>query len=146
MISRVEGWMVSPRKSRRKSACFSRTTTSTPARASKKPSIIPAGPPPTMQQSVLVSFINNLADGWLERYASRAVLAHDAGAWFKGLEISEERVYLTANGRGVTGAPVGLLCGLSVTGSAEVFAASRHFRIACSGFGGTPLPILCCFR
>ncbi len=41
--------MVSPRKSRRKSACFSRTTTCTPARASKRPSIIPAGPPPTMQ-------------------------------------------------------------------------------------------------
>ena len=31
----VEGWMVSPRKSRRKSACFSSTTTSTPARASR---------------------------------------------------------------------------------------------------------------
>src|SRR5213078_1420502 len=38
-----------PRKSRRKSACFSRTTTSTPARANNSPSIIPAGPPPAMQ-------------------------------------------------------------------------------------------------
>src|SRR5215472_16841642 len=50
MVSRVEGWTVSPRKSRKKSACFSRTSTSTPARASRKPSIMPAGPPPTMQQ------------------------------------------------------------------------------------------------
>src|SRR5579864_5286153 len=41
--------MVSPRKSRRKSACFSRTRTSIPARANRYPSIIPAGPPPTMQ-------------------------------------------------------------------------------------------------
>src|SRR6266508_6488915 len=44
--------MVSPRKSRRKSACFSSTTTSTPARASRKPSISPHGPPPTMQHRV----------------------------------------------------------------------------------------------
>src|SRR5215212_8019496 len=50
ITSSVEGWIVSPRKSRRKSACFSRTRTSTPARASKNPSIIPAGPPPTTQQ------------------------------------------------------------------------------------------------
>src|SRR5580700_10247891 len=42
--------MVSPRKSRRKSLCFSRTATSTPARASRKPSTIPAGPPPAIQQ------------------------------------------------------------------------------------------------
>src|SRR6185436_19336964 len=42
--------MVSPRKSRRKSLCFSSTRTSTPARASNNPSIIPAGPPPAMQQ------------------------------------------------------------------------------------------------
>src|SRR5580700_11721155 len=48
--SRVEGWIVSPRKSRRKSACFSRTIVSTPTRARRNPSIIPAGPPPTMQQ------------------------------------------------------------------------------------------------
>src|SRR5206468_6311060 len=41
-----------PRKSRRKSACFSRTTTFTPARARRKPSIIPAGPPPTTTQRV----------------------------------------------------------------------------------------------
>jgi hypothetical protein len=46
------GGIVSPRKSRRKSACFSRTTTATPIRASRKPSIIPAGPPPAMQQIV----------------------------------------------------------------------------------------------
>src|SRR5438552_3314304 len=44
--------MVSPRKSRRKSACFSRTMTRTPARASRNPSIIPAGPPPIMTQRV----------------------------------------------------------------------------------------------
>src|SRR5437867_7081644 len=41
--------MVSPRKSRRKSACFSRTRTYTPAWARSMPSIIPAGPPPAMQ-------------------------------------------------------------------------------------------------
>src|SRR5262249_11282934 len=52
ITSRVEGWMVSPRKSRRKSPCFSSTTTSTPARASRKPSMSPHGPPPTMQQRV----------------------------------------------------------------------------------------------
>src|SRR5260370_897696 len=52
MISSVEGWMVSPRKSRRKSACFSSTTTSIPARASRTPSIIPAGPLPPMQPGV----------------------------------------------------------------------------------------------
>src|SRR5437867_7482577 len=50
MTSSVEGWIVSPRKSRRKSACFSRTSTSTPARANSSPSMIPAGPPPTTQQ------------------------------------------------------------------------------------------------
>ena len=52
MTSKVEGWIVSPRKSRRKSSCFSSTTTSTPARASNKPNIIPAGPPPATQQRV----------------------------------------------------------------------------------------------
>ena len=46
----VDGWMVSPRKSRKKSACFSSTTTSSPARARISPSIIPAGPPPEMAQ------------------------------------------------------------------------------------------------
>src|SRR5690348_7898836 len=54
--SSVEGWMVSPRKSRRKSACFSSTATLTPARASRKPSIMPAGPPPAMQQVVVRVF------------------------------------------------------------------------------------------
>ncbi len=54
MISSVEGWMVSPRKSRKKSACFSSTTTSMPARASRKPSIMPAGPPPAMAQVVVM--------------------------------------------------------------------------------------------
>src|SRR5207249_3027572 len=49
MTSSVEGWIVSPRKSRRKSACFSRTSTSTPVRANSSPSMIPAGPPPAMQ-------------------------------------------------------------------------------------------------
>src|SRR6185437_3945607 len=52
--SSVDGCTVSPRKSRRKSACFSNTVTATPARASRKPSIIPAGPPPAMQQVVLM--------------------------------------------------------------------------------------------
>src|SRR6516225_5880594 len=44
--------MVSPRKSRRKSPCFSSTTTSTQARASSNPNMSPHGPPPTMQQRV----------------------------------------------------------------------------------------------
>src|SRR5262245_16645008 len=48
ITSSVLGWSVSPRKSRRKSACFSSTTTSIPARARSSPSIIPAGPPPAM--------------------------------------------------------------------------------------------------
>src|SRR3712207_1040498 len=48
MISIVEGWMVSPRKSRRKSPCFSSTSTSTPRLASSSPSIAPAGPPPAI--------------------------------------------------------------------------------------------------
>src|SRR5262249_36794983 len=51
----VDGWMVSPRKSRKKSSCFSNTKTSTPARASRKPSIAPAGPQPTMQQRTRVT-------------------------------------------------------------------------------------------
>src|SRR6266496_1070915 len=44
--------MVSPRKSRKKSSCFSRTVTSTPERARRNPSITPAGPPPAMQHVV----------------------------------------------------------------------------------------------
>ncbi len=46
--------MVSPRKSRRKSACFSSTSTDTPARARSRPSIMPAGPPPAMQQRTVL--------------------------------------------------------------------------------------------
>ena len=52
---KVEGCTVSPRKSRRKSPCFSSTSDVTPARASRKPSIMPAGPPPTMQHWVRVA-------------------------------------------------------------------------------------------
>ncbi|GGZ06888.1 hypothetical protein GCM10010343_36110 [Streptomyces avidinii] len=48
----MDGCTVSPRKSRRKSPCFSSTVTSTPARASNRASTIPAGPPPTTQQVV----------------------------------------------------------------------------------------------
>src|SRR3954463_6141089 len=51
-ICSVEAWTVSPRKSRKKSGCFSSTTTSTPARASSSPSIAPAGPQPAMTQVV----------------------------------------------------------------------------------------------
>ena len=47
----VEGWTVSPRKSRKKSACFSSTWTLQPARANSSPAIIPAGPPPTTIRS-----------------------------------------------------------------------------------------------
>src|SRR5262249_38520016 len=39
-------------------ACFSSTTTATPARASRNPSIMPAGPPPAMQQVVVSSSVN----------------------------------------------------------------------------------------
>src|SRR3990172_2676240 len=74
ITSSVEGWMVSPRKSRRKSACFSRTRTSTPARASRSPSIIPAGPPPAMQHphrssTCLSQLKNGLAGVYHERGA-----------------------------------------------------------------------------
>ena len=51
----VEGWTVSPRKSRKKSACFSSTSALTPARANSSPAIMPAGPPPTITTSA--SFI-----------------------------------------------------------------------------------------
>jgi hypothetical protein len=44
---------VSPRKSPRKSRCFSNTTVSTPARSRRYPNIMPAGPPPAMQHRVL---------------------------------------------------------------------------------------------
>src|SRR5215212_9420963 len=47
--------MVSPRKSRKKSVCFSSTVTERPARVSNRASIRPAGPPPTMQQSSVLS-------------------------------------------------------------------------------------------
>src|SRR3989442_11244662 len=43
--------MVSPRKSRRKSPCFSSTSTGTPARASRYPAIAPAGPHPATTTS-----------------------------------------------------------------------------------------------
>src|ERR1044072_1760968 len=44
--------MVSPRKSRKKSACFSKTITGTPASGEGHPAIIPAGPPPAITQRV----------------------------------------------------------------------------------------------
>src|SRR3954468_18808389 len=47
--------MVSPRKSRKKSACFSKTITGTPAPASREPAIIPAGPPPAITHRVCSS-------------------------------------------------------------------------------------------
>src|SRR5512135_80134 len=50
----VEAWIVSPRKSRRKSPCFSSRTTSTPARASSSAATAPAGPPPTTHTSAVV--------------------------------------------------------------------------------------------
>src|SRR4051812_25375645 len=55
-ISMVDGWTVSPRKSRKKSACFSSTRTRQPARANSRPAIIPAGPPPTTIRSRSASF------------------------------------------------------------------------------------------
>src|SRR5262245_2002459 len=50
ITSSVDEWMVSPRKSRKKSACFSRTSTCKPVRANNSPSIMPAGPAPTIKQ------------------------------------------------------------------------------------------------
>ena len=52
---RVEGCRVSPRKSRRKSPCFSSTRTSTPERASSSPSTAPAGPQPAIQHVTRVA-------------------------------------------------------------------------------------------
>jgi hypothetical protein len=49
ITSSVEGCTVSPRKSRRKSRCFSSTRVAMPARASRNPTITPAGPPPATQ-------------------------------------------------------------------------------------------------
>ena len=54
-ISIVEGWTVSPRNSRSKSLCISRSVTGTPRRARRRESMTPAGPPPTMQQEVCVT-------------------------------------------------------------------------------------------
>jgi hypothetical protein len=44
--------MVSPRKSRSKSLCYSSNVTGTRCRANRSASIIPPGPPPTTQQLV----------------------------------------------------------------------------------------------
>src|SRR5438874_5367198 len=62
MSSSVDGWIVSPRKSRKKSACFSSTATSTPARASKKPSIMPAGPPPAIATLTFKRYLRQHAE------------------------------------------------------------------------------------
>jgi hypothetical protein len=40
----VDGWMVSPRKSRKKSACFSRTSVSTPRAGEEQAEHHPSGP------------------------------------------------------------------------------------------------------
>ena len=63
MSRMVDGCTVSPRKSRKKSACFSKTVTRTPARARSKPSIIPAGPPPTTAHPVVSMAIRYACDG-----------------------------------------------------------------------------------
>nr|WP_266096522.1 hypothetical protein [Rubrobacter marinus] len=52
MISITTGCSVSPRNSRSKSGCASRSVTSTPLRASRSASTAPAGPPPTTQHVV----------------------------------------------------------------------------------------------
>lgn len=49
-IASVEGCIVSPRRSRRTSSCFSSTRTSMSARASNSPCIIPAGLLPATQE------------------------------------------------------------------------------------------------
>src|SRR5437764_6850456 len=68
MICKVEGWIVSPRKSRKKSLCRSSRTVLTPARANRNPSMIPAGPPPAMQHVVCDAFtsLTRCAGGPLE--------------------------------------------------------------------------------
>src|SRR6516162_3663302 len=76
MTSSVDGWIVSPRKSRRKSACFSRTRTAIPARANNNASIIPAGPPPTMQHRTETS--RTPIGSPLPRQRSSASSAHHA--------------------------------------------------------------------
>ena len=58
---------MSPRKSRRKSSCFSSTTTRTPARASSSPSTIPAGPPPATTHVVRTVDLLNSPPGEFQR-------------------------------------------------------------------------------
>ena len=81
--SSVDGWIVSPRKSRRKSPCFSSTMVRTPARESSTPNIMPAGPPPTMQQVVSRADTLRASPGCLLRrlshVASFACLPRDRG-------------------------------------------------------------------
>src|SRR5262249_21303685 len=78
----VEGWIVSPRKSRKKSPCFSSTVTSIPARASRNPSIIPAGPPPTTQQRVLIRSVTLSPSRKTRRFGMRFGTTSEAGAAF----------------------------------------------------------------
>src|ERR1700733_4378250 len=65
--------MVSPRKSRKKSACFSSTATLTPARASRKPSMTPAGPPPAMQHVVAIVAFGMTAPGCSASVTARSL-------------------------------------------------------------------------
>src|SRR6185437_2616539 len=80
MTSSVEGWTVSPRKSRKKSLCFSSTVTSTPARARRNPRTMPAGPPPAMQQRV----VRNRAAGLGDRLTPREPSGSDHSAAGRG--------------------------------------------------------------
>src|SRR5258708_37726871 len=73
--------MVSPRKSRKKSLYFSRTVTATPWRARRKPSMMPAGPPPGMQQLgeswVPVGLMVGLGEEGLENASKEVGIAGD---------------------------------------------------------------------
>src|SRR4051812_15626224 len=98
--SSVDGCTVSPRKSRRKSRCFSSTVTLRPARASSRPSIMPAGPPPAMQHCV-VSMRPSLPPaevlpGWIAARDARAVGGLEAGHALAGNVHPERRVLLMA--------------------------------------------------
>jgi hypothetical protein len=68
--------------------CFSSTIVATPARASRNPSMIPAGPPPAMQQRVAsVAVMRGLSSGpmglvpSLEAIQGRRAIRRDSAAW-----------------------------------------------------------------
>src|SRR5882672_10638130 len=96
ITSSVDGWMVSPRKSRRKSACFSRTTTETPARARSNPNIMPAGPPPATTHCTCMVAVYRLLnfDELSARHAAgiqRRVDVEVKGGWIRDDRVRLDR-------------------------------------------------------